>query len=244
MSLDRIPSPAEAPVWQGEQIAGLQVLLRGVFALQDVTALAQPPGAIRLRGQFLVPTSEAYAALASRARSQGYTPIFREEQGQPTIVLLPGLLTPGKERLWPNLVLLLATLLSMLWVGATMEVDTVEAILQRPWVGWPFALGLLAILAAHEGSHYLVSRRFGVSVSLPYFIPMPAGPFGTMGAFINMRTPPPSRRAALFIGAAGPLGGLVVAIPLLILGLHLSTVLALPQGQPYMIEGNSLLYAL
>ena len=89
-----------------------------------------------------------------------------------------------------------------------------------------------------------VIRSMPGSFSAVTFIPMPAGPFGKMGAFINMRTPPPNRRAALLVGAAGPIGGLLVAIPVLILGLRLSTVMPLPTSEPYMMEGNSILYAL
>lgn len=226
--------------------AALEVvhLVGDVFAVSDVTRLPHPPGALRLRGQFLVPTDRAYRALAPRFRARGYTVLFRWEGKQPVIVLAPGVLSTGKSRPWLNLLLLVATLLSTLWVGATMTASSMEEVWRNPLIGWPFAASLMAILGAHELSHYFMSRRLGVSVSLPYFIPLPAGPFGTMGAFINMRTPPPNRRAALLIGMAGPLGGLVVALPVLVLGLSLSTVEPLPVGQPFMMEGNSILYAL
>lgn len=224
--------------WEVAHLAG------DAFAVSDVTALPQPPGALRLRGQFLIPTDQAYRLLAPRFQARGYTVLFRWEKKEPTLVVVPGVLAAGQSRPWLNLFLLVATILSTLWVGATMTATSEEEILRNPLIGWPFALSLMAILGVHELSHYFVSRRLGVSVSLPYFIPLPVGPFGTMGAFINMRTPPPNRRAALLIGMAGPLGGLVVAIPVLLLGLSLSTVEPLPVGQPFMMEGNSLLYAL
>ncbi|MGQ9585904.1 MAG: site-2 protease family protein [Anaerolineae bacterium] len=226
-----------------ERLEDLLDLVGDVFALRDVTALAQPPGGVRLRGEFLVPSDKAYRTLAPRFGVRGYTVLFRQEGERPTLILVPGLPSAGKDRHWLNLLLLVVTLLSTLWVGATLTATSMEEIRQNPLIGWPFALSLMAILGAHELSHYFMSRRFGVSVTLPYFIPMPFGPFGTMGAFINMRTPPPNRRAALLIGSAGPLGGLVVAIPVLILGLKLSTVAPLPAGEPYWMEGNSLLYA-
>jgi membrane-associated protease RseP (regulator of RpoE activity) len=109
--------------------------------------------------------------------------------------------------------------------------------------GWPFAVSLLSILLAHEFGHYIMSRRLGVPASLPYFIPMPLSFLGTMGAVIQMKAPPHDRRALVAIAAAGPLAGLALALPLLVLGLKLSTVEIVPLGGPYIQEGNSLLYA-
>jgi membrane-associated protease RseP (regulator of RpoE activity) len=117
------------------------------------------------------------------------------------------------------------------------------------WQGWPFALSLLSILLAHELGHYFMGRHYRVPVSLPYFIPLPLPDFfgnilGTMGAVIRMKAPITDRRAMLDIGAAGPLVGLLVAVPVLVLGLGMSTVQPLPANQAYQMEGNSLLYLL
>jgi membrane-associated protease RseP (regulator of RpoE activity) len=108
--------------------------------------------------------------------------------------------------------------------------------------GLPYAAALLGILAAHEMGHYLTARRVGAPTSLPYFLPMPLG-FGTFGAVINMAAPPRNRRHLLAIAAAGPLAGLAVAIPVLLIGLSLSRVEPLPAAGEFMMEGNSLLYA-
>ena len=72
---------------------------------------------------------------------------------------------------------------------------------------------LLGILVAHELGHYVAARLHRVDATLPFFIPLPLPPFGTMGAVIQMRGEIPNRRALLDIGASGPLAGLVVAIP-------------------------------
>ena len=112
--------------------------------------------------------------------------------------------------------------------------------------GTAFTVSILAILLAHEFGHYLAGRYHKTHVTLPYFIPFPLSLFGTMGAFIQLKEPPRNKRILLDIGIAGPLAGLVVAIPVLLIGLALSDVSSLPAqlppGQGLQIEGNSLLY--
>ena len=115
------------------------------------------------------------------------------------------------------------------------------------WFGGPaFAATLMTILLCHELGHYVVGRRRGVDVSLPYFIPVPPQfTLGTLGAVIRMRQPIADRNALFDVGAAGPVAGLVVAVPLLVIGLCLSHVGPI-QVDPDQarIEGNSILYAL
>lgn len=107
--------------------------------------------------------------------------------------------------------------------------------------GWRFAVPLLTILLCHELGHYIAARLHRVPASLPYFIPAPfISPFGTMGAVIAMPDRIRSRRALLDIGAAGPIAGMVVALPVLIYGLATSQVEALQL--PYQQEGQSLVY--
>lgn len=86
-----------------------------------------------------------------------------------------------------------------------------------------FSGSLLGILGAHELGHYALARRHGVDASLPWFIPSPIG-LGTFGAVIRIRGPIPTRNALLDIGAAGPLAGLLVGIPLFVYGLFHSSV--------------------
>jgi len=109
--------------------------------------------------------------------------------------------------------------------------------------GWTFSVPLLVILLFHEFGHYTVARLHGVKASLPYFLPLPPpiGLLGTLGAVIRM-PPATDRRKLIDIGAAGPLAGLAVAIPILLYGLSLSKVSTL-EGVG-MQEGNSLFYAL
>ncbi len=112
------------------------------------------------------------------------------------------------------------------------------------YAGGPyFAATLMTILVCHEMGHYVAARRYGLDVSLPYFIPLPPWiSLGTLGAVIRMRAPIQDRNQLLVVGAAGPLAGLVVAIPALVIGLELSEVGPVdPEGA---LEGNSLFYGL
>jgi membrane-associated protease RseP (regulator of RpoE activity) len=90
-------------------------------------------------------------------------------------------------------------------------------------------LSLLAVLGVHEFGHYAAGRWHRVDVTLPYFIPVPMG-LGTFGAFIQIRSLIKSRRAVFDIGIAGPLAGLVIALPALYFGLR--GTLPLAEGTP------------
>ncbi len=182
--------------------------------------------------------------IASPLREGGYLGLLDRQGAEDRLTLVP--YAPPEHRTRPVLasILLALTTLSVLFVGASMVQPDIESIIRHPFSGWPFGLSMLAILGAHEMGHFLVARRGKVLVSLPYFIPMPIGPLGTMGAFINMRSVPRNRAQVLRIGMAGPLCGLVVTLIVLVYGLSTSAVGPPPDGGAYMQEGNSLLYLL
>jgi membrane-associated protease RseP (regulator of RpoE activity) len=97
-----------------------------------------------------------------------------------------------------------------------------------------FAAALLFILLSHEAGHYVACRLYGVDATLPFFIPMPP-PFlaGTLGAFIRIKSPIPSRRALFDIGVAGPLAGFAAIVPVAVGGLLASA----PHAGPMPTEG-------
>lgn len=227
-----------------------------VFTIHDVTlGTPQEPETIRLRGQLQVPSHQAYPEIAVSLRELGYTGILRHDPENDLDVLLvtPGVLPEESgSRAWVNIVLYVLTVLSTLFVGATWsdlvppDADLVW-ILTHLWVGWPFALSLMSILTGHELGHYFAGRYYKVPVSLPYFMPMPVPPLGTMGAVIVMKGRTMNRRQMLTIGSAGPLVGFALAVPILLIGLSLSTVqpMIVPgAGETIFLEGNSLLYLL
>jgi membrane-associated protease RseP (regulator of RpoE activity) len=238
------------------EIENLTQTVARVMRIEDITT-GEPEKnyLVRYRGQIIGDTAEAYERLAGWLRPYQVTPLFRNEKDQHAVLLIPGIIEPKASNPWVNLVLFLFTLLSVIFAGVIYTYDGpqpqnaaalfIELLRNLP-IGIPFAVSLLAILVAHEFGHYLAGRYHRTHVTLPYFIPFPLSPFGTMGAFIQLKEPPRNKRILLDIGIAGPIAGLVVAIPVLIYGLSLSKVepITLSPGQGFSLEGNSLLYLL
>ncbi len=238
------PSPPTASDLEAQLVA----LVARVMHIQSV-AWGGPDDQVRARfvGRIVGDTARAFDRLWTATAAWNLTPLFRAgPHGEHVVLLVQGRIQPQPSRAWVNLALFLATLLSVLWTGfwAHNAGHDWRAALGQSLA---FAASLLAILLAHEFGHYFMARRRGMAVSLPYFLPLPAplSPFGTLGAFIRLKEPPRNRRVLLDVGLAGPIAGLMVALPLLFLGLKLSDLDALPTPQPgmaLMIEGNSLLY--
>ena len=108
--------------------------------------------------------------------------------------------------------------------------------------GLPYALALMTTLLAHEFGHFFQAVRYGVPASLPFFIPMPISPIGTMGAVIGMQPGRGDRRALFDIAITGPLAGLVFAMIFSIVGLQLSHVGTFKNGVDGRQLGEPLLF--
>ncbi|MEJ2671653.1 MAG: site-2 protease family protein [Deltaproteobacteria bacterium] len=159
---------------------------------------------------------------------------------------MPPAPAPQPARLWLHAALFLGTLVTTIVAGALQQgVDPLSdpGLLYK---GLPFSLTLLLILGTHEMGHYLMSRRHRLDVSLPYFIPAPPIPFiiGTFGAFIRIRSPIRDKRALLDVGCAGPLAGVLISIPVIVVGLKLSTVTVTSGAGEGLVLGEPLLFKL
>ncbi|ADO68988.1 Peptidase, M50 (S2P protease) family [Stigmatella aurantiaca DW4/3-1] len=147
------------------------------------------------------------------------------------------------SRPWLHLLLLVVTLASAFVSFAFFLGGQGEELGLPGWVGGSlsFALALLSILGAHEMGHYVLARFHGVDTSLPYFIPLPLlSMVGTLGAVIVIRGRIPHRNALVDIGAAGPLAGLVVAVPVLLWGLAHSPIVEAPLPETGLMGEGSL----
>ncbi len=243
------------------EIDNFTPIVSRVLRIEDVTSGdARNQYLVRYRGQlYSEDTAEAYDRLASALKPYNVMPLFRRDKSYHVVLLVPGLPSAKPSKTWVNIVLLVATFLSVFIAGTMYTLggnyngpsnptlsDLLPSIISSLGGGVAFTASLLAILLAHEFGHYLAGRFHKTNVTLPYFIPFPFSAFGTMGAFIQLKEPPKNKRILLDIGIAGPIAGLLVSIPVLILGLSLSQVSQipanLPPGQGLQIEGNSLLY--
>ena len=203
---------------------------------------------IVFRGALQTDPARAVDTLLARFGAFGYTPFLRAERDGGVVVQawpLGDLTQEARPRL--ALVLFALTVLSTFAAGWAFFTgsETFDALRALPFPGSllsgaPFALTLLAILGVHEFGHYFTARYYGAAVSLPYFIPAPVL-FGTFGAVIRMRSPARDRNALFDIAAAGPLAGLVVALPALVLGLAWSRLVPAEASASFGGFGYSLL---
>ena len=228
-----------------------------IFRVEDVTAGDPREWIARYRGQLVSEdTVAAYDQLADALKPYGITPLFRkEEEGRHVILLAPSPALPKSQaRTYINVLLFVLTVLSMMLMGVevppgSMPTDgsfPLALLFKNILTGWPFALSMMGILFAHEMGHYIACRIYKVPATLPFFLPAPfISPLGTLGAFIMMRGTPKNKRILFDVGVAGPIAGLVVAIPVLFLGLslsHLGSIGPAATGSSGFLEGNSLFY--
>ncbi|MBK7316709.1 MAG: site-2 protease family protein [Anaerolineales bacterium] len=228
-------------------------LVARVFRIEDVTSEDPRKGFfLRYRGELLNEDSASlYDTLAESLSPHGITPLFRMEETRQIIYLAPKLPEPKQDNISTNIILFVLTVLSVMLAGAQPEgpvpddfMGQLLLLAKSIFTGWPFALSLLGILLTHELGHYFMSRYHKTPATLPYFIPLPLSLLGTMGAAIIMRGIPKNKRVLFDIGVAGPIAGLIVALPVLFYGLSLSTLSTIDPNPNGFIEGNSLMYLL
>lgn len=240
-------SQAENIILDGNLLGQLRAELEDVFQVVSVETPRQAPqGTILFLGNLLTADSQAaYDVIAKRWQPHDYTPLLRQRNGQVALIAQPGVVVPKRSNPWLNLGLAGATIVSVLFSGAIYECQCMPTSIEDWLGGLPMMLTLMIILLAHEFGHYFAARYHKVAVTLPYFIPLPViSPVGTLGAFIQLRSPFKTKQQLFDIGIAGPLAGLVFAIPLLIWGVATSPVNDLNRSAETasVLEGNSFFY--
>ena len=189
----------------------------------------------RFYGDLKQPAADVYDQIHTQIQAHGHTLYLQRLHDHDDVMIVPGIIEARKFNppWWVHLMLLVATMLTTLFAAALLYGYTVESIeaaindqnritlMQIYRRANDFAWPLLFILGVHEMGHYIAARIHGVKVTLPFFIPLPlAGSLGTLGAVIFIKSPFRNRKQLFDVGIAGPLAGLLVAIPIFIYGLE------------------------
>jgi membrane-associated protease RseP (regulator of RpoE activity) len=158
---------------------------------------------------------DKFAGLIEDLDRSGYVPFLSksEENYKISIVERP---ERGKSNVYMNLVLFLATVATTIYAGYILAAGSIMG-------GVVFSAAIMGIFGTHETAHFFAARKHGVKVTLPYFVPAPTL-IGTFGAVINVKSPIPNKNALFDLGCSGPIAGLMVTVPVLIIGIYFSTV--------------------
>ncbi|WP_066379198.1 MULTISPECIES: site-2 protease family protein [unclassified Anabaena] len=238
------PTAESVPVRPIEPTEETQLRNCFPWSIYYIQNIEYRPQAIICRGQLRTTPIQAYQQIRANIEAEfgdRFLIIFQEGfNGKPFFVLVPnaqaakaGSAKKPEKLTRPGLalILVLATLVTTTLVGVRIAGLNLTTISSNPtilWQGLPYALGLMTILGIHELGHYLTARYYKIRSTLPYFIPIPFF-LGTFGAFIQMRSPIPNRKALFDVSIAGPLAGFIATLPLIIWGLAHSDVVPLTE---------------
>ncbi|HZS18762.1 MAG TPA: site-2 protease family protein [Candidatus Udaeobacter sp.] len=233
---------SETPAIGAETLADFQQRVMPVLAVAGHQTRA---GGVLFEGKLRTDPQSALSQLTHVFAADKLTPILEEgdQGGEVKIALIPGidqLARPSAALERPkwgvHWLLFVLTLITTTWAGALHAgVDLIKEP-GRFAVGLPYSLGLMLILGAHELGHYFAAKHHGIRVTPPYFIPVPFA-LGTFGAFIKLKSLAPDRRASFDVAVAGPLAGLVFAIPALLIGLQRSRIVVGPSSSDMLHTG-------
>ena len=233
--------PSVRPITQAEETQLRDCFPWSTYYLQNIE---YRPQAVICWGRLRTNPQEAYQTVEEKITAlfgDRFLLVFRETLNRkPFFALVPNPYREAAEGQKPELITRPAFALALLvialftttrfgvqLVGMAEKLPANPALLLK---GLPYALALMTILGVHELAHYLTARFYQIRTTLPYFIPLPFF-LGTFGAFIQMRSPVPNRKALFDISIAGPLAGFIVTVPLLVWGLaHSQVVPSLPSA--------------
>ncbi|MCX7784852.1 MAG: site-2 protease family protein [candidate division WOR-3 bacterium] len=204
-----------------------------------------------ISGKILPPLEGNIKKLKEYFLQRGYQPLFEKSANKMYphrihLITLPETKSTIQKNWissnYVNLILFVATVFTTLLIGAINRGGNPFSQIKDFALGIPFSFSLLLILGGHELGHYFTSRHYGVSVTLPYFLPIPHPLVGTMGAFIRIKSMLPNRRALLRIGVAGPIIGFLIALPITLIGIAHSQVIQITKAEYQIRLGAPLLF--
>ncbi|WP_297498209.1 site-2 protease family protein [Thermococcus sp.] len=161
----------------------------------------------------------------------GYWGALKRRHGKVLLFVFPaGEVKPDNP--WLPWLFLLATILTTFFSGyvlaetyiATLDYYSLPGLRNPYLIALSFSVSVMAIIGTHELGHKIAATYHGVKATMPYFIPFPFSLIGTLGAVIRVKSPLPTRNAAIDLGVSGPIAGFLVAVPVTLIGLKMSIV--------------------
>ncbi|AFK22262.1 hypothetical protein containing peptidase M50 domain [Pyrococcus sp. ST04] len=188
---------------------------------------------------------ENFEKVLKEVEKLGYWLALKKREGKLVLYVFPAQNVDNKENPVVGILLFILTVLSTFFAGYILSINYVKTLedLGLPGIknvylnALAFSLGIISILGTHEMGHKIAATLHGVKSTFPYFIPFPSF-IGTLGAVIRVKSPIPTRNAAIDLGVSGPIAGLIVAIPVTIIGLKLSAIVP----QDYFKQGETIYF--
>jgi membrane-associated protease RseP (regulator of RpoE activity) len=227
------PIPQEGPVETSDALSLDQIESKVVAQFEVEEAMIEygvPTFFVKLGAN----SKQKFIKLLNDLDPMGLSPLLRHRKGRNVLKVVPKPKTKPSRPII-NVILLLATIGTVLITGYVLSLSLVDEGL-NPFLGaGSFALALLGILGAHEMGHKFAANHHGMEATMPYFIPGPPaipgfflGGIGTFGAVIVQKENAPNRDALFDIGASGPIAGFVLTVVVTAVGLMLSPIRASP----------------
>lgn len=232
-------------------IDNLSAIVTDCIEVQEILYQDDKP---LIRGTLLVEPSQAFETIAERLKPFNLIPILRVpyrgshavggDYPQKVELLIRRLPEIKRPKSWLNWALLGTTICTTVVAGTFLAGADPFVGAKNLIKGIPFSFTLLLILGSHELGHYFACKLQGIQATLPYFIPVPPPffPLGTFGAIIRINAPIRDKKGLLKVGAAGPIIGFIMAIPIVIIGLKLSKFELLAPGKEHLLLGNSIIF--
>lgn len=234
-----VEPPVSRPIDKAEEVSLQGCFPWSVYYLQNIE---YRPQAVICRGQLRTVPEVAYKTIQENVAGKfgdRFFVVFQEGlDDKPFFALVPNSQSSIEARqdrrlTRPGVALGLAAVTLLTTTLAGLEIAGKQPTLELSVLsqGLPYALAIMGFFVVRSLGYYWTARRYQVAATLPYFIPvipLPLLPLGTVGSFIQIRSPIPHRKALFDVGVIGALSGMVVAIAILVWGLDHSSVVALP----------------
>ncbi len=204
-------------------------IIEGIFGIDTFFRTQTVPyqeGAIfrgNLRGQPDQAAQTLSQKLTEKLGDRYRSFLLADPENKPVVIVLPSQNDPKPTSVAQRILavaLAVATLATSLETASILQGFDIFQSPERLSEALPIALGIAAVLGAHELGHRLLANRLNVKISPPFFLP--AWQLGAFGSLMRFESILPNRTVLFDVAFAGPAAGGMVSFVFLLLGLVLS----------------------